>query len=136
MQIDQELAEEEENERNSLRDAGTKNPVAEFSEPQPHTQPDKDKPSFDRSSKPEAGRSPTSGVPVIPDRATKPTSALYSSGGLRTIHVPSMLMAKFLSLAGKIKISFSTSYRQYFMQNIFLVPLLVKIFIIKFTNIL
>lgn len=41
--------------------------------------------------------------PQIPDRSTKPSSmSLYSeSGGLRQISVPTMLMAKFLSLADK-----------------------------------
>jgi len=56
-------------------------------------------PQQDRSTKPKSSKvSP----PVIPDRSSKPTSSmsLYSgSGGLRQISVPSMLMAKFMSIA-------------------------------------
>ena len=49
--------------------------------------------NVDRSTKPK-------NVPVIPDRASKPSFNLYSgSGGLRSVHVPSMLMAKFISIA-------------------------------------
>ena len=49
--------------------------------------------NVDRSTKPK-------NVPAIPDRASKPSFNLYSgSGGLRNVHVPSMLMAKFISIA-------------------------------------
>ena len=49
--------------------------------------------NVDRSTKPK-------NVPEIPDRASKPSFNLYSgSGGLRNVHVPSMLMAKFISIA-------------------------------------
>lgn len=48
---------------------------------------------IDRSSKPK-------NIPQIPDRASKPSFGLYSgSGGLRVVQVPSMLMAKFISIA-------------------------------------
>jgi hypothetical protein len=57
-----------------------------------------DKPSVDRSSKPDPSKGPT-GIPAIPSRSTKPSSSLYTSGGLRNVSVPSMLMGKFESLA-------------------------------------
>jgi len=57
-----------------------------------------DKPSVDRSSKPDPAKGPT-GIPAIPSRSTKPSSSLYTSGGLRNVSVPSMLMGKFESLA-------------------------------------
>ena len=49
--------------------------------------------------KPETPVNPN--LPPVPDRSTKPNSSLYSStgAGLRTVRVPTMLMAKFLSLA-------------------------------------
>ena len=46
--------------------------------------------------------SPSEATPKIPDRATKPSSSvsLYSSsGGLRKLIVPHMLLAKFMSIA-------------------------------------
>ena len=53
--------------------------------------------NIDRSTKPKVE---SSAIPVIPDRNTKPSLGLYSgSGGLRSVQVPSMLMAKFISIA-------------------------------------
>ena len=52
--------------------------------------------AIDRSTKPKDSGS----IPMIPDRASKPTLGLYSgSGGMRSVQVPSMLMAKFISVA-------------------------------------
>ena len=59
--------------------------------------------NIDRSTKPkiESTSSSAASIPVIPDRNTKPASlGLYSSsGGLRSVQVPSLLMAKFISIA-------------------------------------
>jgi len=55
--------------------------------------------NIDRSTKPKV-ESSAAAAPVIPDRNTKPSLGLYSgSGGLRSVQVPSILMAKFISIA-------------------------------------
>lgn len=51
----------------------------------------------DRGAKPITPSAPA--VPAIPDRSTKPSLSLYGTGTLRTVMVPSMLMATFESLA-------------------------------------
>ena len=104
LQIDQELADEEmaRHYQDQDRHHSDENENS-ASEHFPHevTQPPHEKPSVDRTSKPDTSPAKGShGGPVIPSRASKPaSSSLYSSGGLRTVKVPTMLMAKFLSLS-------------------------------------
>jgi len=54
-------------------------------------------PVVDRGLKPET--STRSLIPPIPSRSVKPQTSLYTSTGLRTVRVPTMLMTKFLLLA-------------------------------------